>query len=97
MEKKVATAERIKMLKAMEYIARQVNDEMVFEGWLYNGIADGDIEYGDLNVNEEDYEALEFYCENENFSDIMGTFLRLMKNAIKSGGLYCDGVIDNLK
>lgn len=26
--------ERIKLVKAMEFIARQVNDEEVFEGWL---------------------------------------------------------------
>lgn len=40
--------ERVKMVKAMEYIARQINDEDVFEGWLVSGVEDGDIDYGDL-------------------------------------------------
>ena len=35
--------ERAKMVKAMEFIARQINDENVFEGWLMEGVADEDI------------------------------------------------------
>lgn len=42
--------ERIKMVKAMEFIARQVNDENVFERWLIGGVSDGDIEYGELDA-----------------------------------------------
>ena len=42
--------ERVKMVKAMEFICRQINDEDVFMGWLMNGVADGDIEYGDLST-----------------------------------------------
>lgn len=82
--------ERIKMVKAMEFICRQINDEDVFAGWLYNGVADGDIEYGDLSG--EDTGDLDFYCEDD-FTDIMGCFLRVMRAACKSGGLYCDGVV----
>ena len=37
--------ERTRMVKAMEYICRQINDEDVFNGWLMGGVADGDIEY----------------------------------------------------
>lgn len=88
------TTERIKMIKAMEYIARQVNDEEVFEIWLISGVADGDIEYGDLSVNAEEAEYLDYYLDDKHFADLMNTFLRLMKAAKKSGGLYCDGVVD---
>ena len=83
--------ERIKMVKAMEYIARQINDEDVFAGWLVSGVADGDIDYADLS--EEDDGMVDYYTDDKNFSDLMDTFLWCMKKARKSGGLYCDGVV----
>lgn len=85
--------ERIKMVKAMEFIARQINDEDVFEGWLYNGVADGDIPYGNLNVETDDEAVLDYYIEDEAFSDLMWLFLKLMQLAFKSGGLYCDHIV----
>ena len=36
-------AERIKAVKAMEFLARQINNENIFESWLTMGPADGDI------------------------------------------------------
>ena len=86
---------RIKMIKAMEYIARNLNDEEIFEPWLSVGVADGDIEYGDLDVKPDDLENLEFYAEDDNFKDLMALFLRMMKRANESGGLYCDGVVSS--
>ena len=81
--------ERIKMIKAMEFIARHVNDEEVFEEWLVYGVADEDIQFGDLDVKKEDVDELEYYVDDNNFAEIMGTFLDLMSGARKSGGLYC--------
>ena len=49
MEKNI---ERMKMVKAMEFIARQVNNEEIFNAWLTDGVPDGDIEYGDLDVKD---------------------------------------------
>ena len=46
--------DRLKMVKAMEFIARQINDEEVFESWLVMGVADDDIPYGDLEVTTAD-------------------------------------------
>lgn len=90
-------AERIKMIKAMEYIARQINDEDVFEGWLMYGVADGDIRYGDLDGSDIE-NTLEYYIsEDSDFADIMDTFLRKMSQAYKSGGLYCNGVVSEAK
>lgn len=87
--------ERVKMVKAMEFIARQINDEEVFMGWLTVGVADGDIKYGDLSdsTTDETFRDIEYYTLDENFSDLMGCFLRRMVGAAKSGGLYCDGVV----
>ena len=83
--------ERVKMVKAMEFIARQVNDENVFMSWLSVGVADGDIAYGDMNPVDED---VEWYAEeDERFADLMDVFLRIMSRAYKSGGLYCDDVV----
>lgn len=86
--------ERIKMVKAMEFIARQINDEEIFEGWLMNGVADGDIEYGDLSA-DKGAEDMEYYIEDDTFKDLMECFLRKMAIARKCGGLYCDGVMSN--
>lgn len=83
-------AERIKMVKAMEYIVRNLNDEEIFYKWLITGVADGDIEYGDLS---EESDTVEYYTENDNFSDLMAVFLGIMDRAHKSGGLYCDGIV----
>lgn len=78
---------RTKVVRAMETLARAVNDEMVFEEWLMCGVADGDID-----ATTED-EELEYYIDDETFAELMGTFLNVMKNAYKSGGLYVDGVV----
>lgn len=87
------TTERIKMVKAMEFICRAMNDEERFECWLYNGVADGDIERGDLEVKPDDYESLECYLDDTNFADIMHTFLWCMTKAREEGGLHCDGIV----
>lgn len=82
---------RIKMIKAMEYIVRNLNDESLMDGWLMYGIPDGDIEYGDLSSNnyEDDY-----FLNDKNFADLMKYFLFLMEEArTGKSGLYCDGVV----
>ena len=80
-------AERIKLVKAMEMLARAVNDEDVFMTWLISGVADGDIKDGTSD------EELEYYIEDDTFADLMDTFLEVMKNAEKDGGLYFDNVV----
>ena len=86
--------DRVKMVKAMEYIARHINDENVFEGWLMEGVADGDIYYGDLAATPSDVaDSAEDYIEDRSFADLMDAFLWCMQRAYKSGGLYCDGIV----
>ncbi len=80
--------ERIAVVRAMETIARQINNENIFEGWLTFGVADGDID--ETTTDEE----LECYIEDDKeFGELMGLFTRIIARADKSGGLYCDGVI----
>lgn len=86
--------ERVEMVKAMEFIARQINDEEVFGGWLMYGVADGDIPYGDLTGEDPEGE-LDYYTENDTFAGLMACFLRSMAAARIAGGLYCDGVVSN--
>lgn len=95
--------ERIKMVKAMEFIACQVNDCDVFTFWRSIGVADYDIEYGDLEspevngIQDDAGNDLEMYYEDDTaFSDLMDTFLVLMLSAFRNGGLYCDGVWSEL-
>lgn len=85
--------ERIKMVKAMEFICRNMNDEAILMEWLSIGVEDGDIEYGDLDVKGDDPEELEYYIDEVTFADLMDSFLHLMQRAYKSGGLYCDNVV----
>lgn len=85
------TNEREKMVKAMEFIMRQVNDESVLMTWLSCGVADGDIKYGDLDTTVHD-ENLDYYMEDDNFRLLMAVFLRRMARAYRSGGLYCDDI-----
>ena len=78
---------RAKVVRAMETIARCVNDEDVFYRWLLCCVADGDI---DENTTDED---LEYYCEDKTFADLMERFLDLMTAAKRSGGLYEDRIV----
>ena len=82
-------AERAKMILAMEFIARQINDEDVLDRWLMCGVADGDIPYGSFDLTDVD----NYYINNRTFEDIMSCFLRCMKGAYESGGLYCNGIV----
>ena len=79
---------RIEVVKAMETLARSINDEKVFLTWLSLGVADGDI-----NENTSD-EELEFYVEDDKmFANLMHTFLKCMNGAYKNGGLYVDKIV----
>ena len=80
--------ERAEVVRAMETIARCVNDEEVFEYWLMVGVADGDID--EMTIDEEIDEM--GYITDSTLKDLMTHFLKLMKAAWKSGGLYCDRV-----
>lgn len=79
--------ERVELIRAMELIARTVNDESVLMTWFANGVADGDI--ADDTVDEE----LDWYTEDERYASLMSTFLELMSEAKNNGGLYSDGII----
>ena len=81
--------ERFKMVSAMEFICRNLNDEDDIGHWLLLGVADGDIEYGKMCDDE-------FYIQDDIFADLMYTFLSIMRNAYK-GGLYCDSIISEVK
>lgn len=83
--------DRIKMVKAMEFIARHVNNEEIFiDDWLSDGVADGDIEYGDLSISDEDFDkyGTKFYIENDRLRELMKVFLQLMHDAYEDGGLF---------
>lgn len=83
--------ERYEMIRAMETIIRNLNDERYIDKWLSLGIADGDI------TEDSTDEDLEWYADTRNFSELMNLFCEIMKNATKgsnqNGVLYCDGVI----
>lgn len=86
--KEAQKVDRQKMVLAMEYICRQINDEEVLMGWLMNGVADGDYEYGEWDYSKVD----ESYLKEDSFRDLMDCFLRTMASAKKYGGLWCGNV-----
>ena len=86
-------AERIKMVKSMEFIVRNLNDEELLDTWFIVGVADGEISYGSLDIADDDLDNLECYTDDETFADLMDTFLRIMGCAREDGGLYCDEVL----
>lgn len=81
--------QRAKAVLCMEYLARQINDEDILEGWLINGVADGDIPYGSINIEDVD----EYYIDPDNFKRIALCFMRRMRYAYEDGGLWCGDVL----
>lgn len=79
--------ERAETVRAMERLARCINDERTFVAWLLCGVADGDIDGTETDVD------LEYYCEDKTFAELMELFLKVMSQARKNGGLYEDGVV----
>lgn len=77
-----------KEIRAMDTLARCINDEEIFEIWLMLGVADGDCEYyDDIELYEEYYEDNE-----ENFKELVELFRNLMKDS-EEDGLYIGDVV----
>lgn len=84
------------MLKAMEIIVRNLNDEELILTWLTDGIPDG--------TPLDDDEAFEDFTDDVTFADIMDTFVYIMSKACpesetakeRKGTLYCDGVVNEM-
>lgn len=81
--------DRAKAILAMEFIARNVNNEDYLESWLMCGVADGDIEYGESDIKAVD----EYYTDMDNFKDIVQCFRRVTARAIADGGFYVGGQV----
>jgi len=89
--------ERIKMVKAMEFIARQIPDEDILKTWIDYGVEDGDIEYGDLDstIRDSGSDPIEKYISDDKLEEVMKTFIEVVRNAYNETiGLCCDGVQD---
>ena len=91
--------ERLQLVRAMDLIVRNLNDEEMMEAWLMCGVADGDIK------EDTPDEYLEYYAEDDTFASLMALFCRTMRWAINSPDLskeeqkngnyilYCDGIV----
>lgn len=77
---------RIEIVKAMDLIARCINDEEILDQWLTFGVADEDI-----NEETTDEYIADMYCgEPECMKALLDTFLSVMSNARRVGGLFID-------
>lgn len=85
---KTEIEERKKLLVAMEYIMRNLNDEDDFSSWLCYGVPDCDIPYGNFNTNY----VHDFYVSDEEcFKTIVGTFIETIKY-MEYDGITCGGI-----
>ena len=82
--------ERYATIRAMDMLARQTNNEAALEMWFAQGISDGDID------TETPDEMLVDYIDDEKFRDVLDTFLCVMSESYKQGGLSVDGVNSEL-
>lgn len=82
--------ERITAVRAMDFLARSVNNEELLIPWFMEGVADGDIDEDTPDEELEDYVNDDVY-----FSELMELFLKVMSAAREDGGLYVDGVVSN--
>ena len=78
---------RKKIVLAMDYLIRSVNNENYIDSWLMCGVPDGDIKRYEID------EVDDYFIEDKNFSDLMNLFLKTMNKAYKHGGLYIDKVL----
>lgn len=79
--------DRCEVVRAMELLARTVNNDSVFTEWLAEGVGDGDITPA---TTDDD---LDCYIEDDDmFGGLLYTFLHLMHTAYEKDGLYVDGV-----
>ena len=80
--------DRIKLVRAMEEIARSIDDEHIQMIWLEYGIPDGEI----TETTQDD--SLNYLVEDDaQFADLMALFIRIMHRVPINGGLYCDGLL----
>ncbi|BAL84656.1 hypothetical protein SELR_pSRC400050 (plasmid) [Selenomonas ruminantium subsp. lactilytica TAM6421] len=77
----VKVKKRVEFIRAMETVARHINDERVFEGWLMCGVPDRFIK--PTTTDEE----IADYFDTDDVKDLTECFLRCMARAKKSGGL----------
>ena len=82
--------ERYATIRVMDMLARQTNNEVALEMWFAQGISDGDI---DLETPDE---MLSDYINDDKFADVLDTFLCIMSESYKQGGLSVDGVDSEL-
>ena len=83
-------SERYATIRAMDMLARQTNNEVALEMWFEKGISDGDID------TETPDEMLNDYIDDDKFRDVLDTFLCVMSESYKRGGLSIDGVKSEL-
>lgn len=84
----------VQAIRAMDFLARCVNNEEDLTGWLMCGVPDGDI-----TESTTDEEILEMYDADDMVSFI-GCFLRTMRRAAKDNeehGLYIAGIVADIE
>lgn len=76
--------ERKRLVAAMEYIIRFVNNEDFIHSWLIGGVPDGDIPFGEFDPDI----VPDYLGEKVTVEEFAKLFLKIMANAEDDGGLY---------
>lgn len=77
--------DRVKAVRAMDFLARSLNNVDHLERWLMYGVADGD-------QTLTDKEIADTYCDDATFTALSDEFTYLMRIARNNGGLFIDGL-----
>lgn len=78
---------RCEILRAMDLIARTLNNDPLYTEWMIEAVIDEDM------TDQTTDKDLEGYVKNDDeFAGILYTFLHVMSEAFQQDGLTVDGV-----
>lgn len=87
-ENNINFKERVSIIRAMDTIVRNLNDERDILWWLDSGVPDGEI-----NAKTTDEELYWLVDDDESFADIMSTFVKIMRRQPINGAMWVDNVL----
>ena len=87
-ENNINFKERVSVIRAMDTVVHNLNDEEYVAWWLEDGVPDGEI-----NEETADEELYWLVDDDESFADIMSTFIKIMKRQSVNGAMWVDNVL----
>lgn len=80
MKSKEILLERVKVLKALDTIAKTLNDEYYLENWFSYGVPDGEID----DTTQDNY-LLDYVKNDKDWQNLLDLFVKLIRLASADG------------